>query len=45
MDLAERPLVQEQIGHCDLPPPNRSMLNERIFDTLSVRPPNLGGFA
>ena len=26
----------------DLPPQNRSMLNERIFDTLSVRPPNLG---
>jgi hypothetical protein len=29
----------------DLPPRNRSMLNERIFDTLSVRLPNLGGFA
>jgi len=27
------------------PPQNRSMLNERIFDTLSVRLPNLGGFA
>ena len=25
----------------DLPPQNRSMLNERIFDTLSVRLPNL----
>ena len=29
----------------DLPPQNRSMLKERIFDTHSVRPPNLGGFA
>ncbi len=29
----------------DLPPQNRSMLNERIFDILSVRLPNLGGFA
>ena len=29
----------------DLPPQNRSMLNERIFGTLSVRLPNLGGFA
>ena len=26
------------------PPKNRSMLKERIFDTHSVRPPNLGGF-
>ncbi len=29
----------------DLPPQNRSILNERIFGTLSVRLPNLGGFA
>jgi len=28
----------------DLPPQNRSMLKERIFDTHSVRAPNLGGF-
>jgi hypothetical protein len=27
----------------DLAPSNRSKLNERIFDTLSVRPPNPGG--
>ena len=37
--------VRDRILAGDLPPQNRSMLKERIFDTHSVRPPNLGGFA
>ena len=37
--------AKEKGFYADLPPQNRPMLKERIFDTHSVRPPNLGGFA
>ena len=44
-EVSELRKENEELKQFDLPPQNRSMLNERIFDTHSMRPPNLGGFA